>query len=528
MNSALRHLGIDPRQFCLLTGLFKQLSDRREILNQLGHDGVTLKSAAWMYFVLSTIGGLLFAAAHPAAETYLRAFLFVTAFVLLGILLAETGNSLVNATEGLILAHQPINGVTYTAAKLLHLLRILLYFVPGLNTVPALAGLLLRNAGWTYPLEHMAATFGAGIAVALVCCSIYGWLIRFVPAARLKAAGQIAESLPMLGLVFLPRLRELPGRLHLLDWIQANPSFVRYGSIAAGMAGIAIVVMGLRSLSADFLVRVSTIVQSGPTVRARPGGSKLSNLVARFLGGPSSRAGFVYLSRMLVRDYQFRRGLIPLLPAVVLSLGGALAGGWAVSPFSGQFTPIHLMPHVFGFLLFWVCSLIPYGSHYQGAWMFLLVPSGSFHGFARGICAMFWLRLIAIPHVLLFLVVLWPWGLAGAVLFTAFSLAVSSLYLGLNLRQVEGVPFTKQPRAARNAFLFPLMMLAGLLIAAAVGLQHFLLFRSAAAVVISTAVVGAVAALSLRSAVSTFEASMRYHLALVQEPPGALFQEVEI
>ena len=68
-------------------------------------------------------------------------------------LLSETANSLVNPVEGLVLAHYPINGATYTAAKLTHLLRILSYTVPALNLLPALAGLVAARS----PLDLPAA-----------------------------------------------------------------------------------------------------------------------------------------------------------------------------------------------------------------------------------------------------------------------------------------------------------------------------------------------------------------------------------
>ena len=72
----------------------------------------------------------------------------------------ETGNSLVNPVEAAVLAHQPISGATYTAAKLTHLITVVLYLVAGLNVAPALAGLTLKGAPWFYPLAHMASRIG--------------------------------------------------------------------------------------------------------------------------------------------------------------------------------------------------------------------------------------------------------------------------------------------------------------------------------------------------------------------------------
>lgn len=526
-SAPLRGLGIDPMRFWLLTGLFAQLAARREILTQLGRDGVTLKAAAWMYFVLIGFFGLVFAAARPPVATYLPAFLLVTAFVLLGILLSETGNSLVNATEGLVLAHQPINGATYTAAKLTHLFRILLYFVPGLNAGPAVAGLLLPDSGWLYPLLHLAAAFAAGFVVALLCCSVYGWLIRFVPAARLKAAGQLAEVTPLLIMVLLPRLQDVPRGWGWSAWLAADPAAVRVVGAGLGIAALAAVVFGLRSLSADFLLRVSTIVQGGGPVRFKPRRSRLSNLVARLRGGPACRAGFEYLGRMMRRDYQFRRQLLPLLPAMAVFLGGMFARGWGLNPFAGRFSSAHLIPHAIGFLLLWICMLIPFGSHYQGAWIFLTAPGRALGGFARGIHAMLWVRLIAIPHVVLLALLIWRWGPLDGGLFTAFSLSAASLYLGLELRLIGGVPFGRQPQATKAALMFPLLLMGGAAIAAAVALQHFLLFQSRAAVGIAAVLIGGVAVLITRGAVQWLETSIRFHLGMLEQPSAPFFTEIE-
>ena len=92
------------------------------------------------------------------------------------------------------MAHQPIGGATYTAAKLTHLLRIVAILAPALNAAPAGASIvLLKRPFWYYPLIHLAATFGAGLLVALAACALFGWLLRFVPAPRLKSVGRLRK-----------------------------------------------------------------------------------------------------------------------------------------------------------------------------------------------------------------------------------------------------------------------------------------------------------------------------------------------
>ncbi len=75
-----------------------------------------------------------------------------TAFLLVTVLISEAGNSLLNPAEAMVLAHQPISGATYTAAKLSHLLSIVLYLVPGINLVPALAGSDVEGCSLVLPV----------------------------------------------------------------------------------------------------------------------------------------------------------------------------------------------------------------------------------------------------------------------------------------------------------------------------------------------------------------------------------------
>ena len=145
----LSRFGIDPHRYWLLIDLFGELTDRREMLGHLGRDGISLKTAAAMYAVFAALMAGVQVMLSAPVRVYFASFLGLTAFLLLTILLSETANSLVNPVEALVLAHQPINGATYTAAKLTHLLRILVYTVPALNLLPALAGLLLPGAYWS-------------------------------------------------------------------------------------------------------------------------------------------------------------------------------------------------------------------------------------------------------------------------------------------------------------------------------------------------------------------------------------------
>ncbi len=211
----LRRCGIDPHRYWLLIDLFGELTERREMFGHLGRDGMTLKTAAYMYAVLTAVISLIQVLMAVTVRTYFATFLGLSGFLLLTILLSETANSLVNPVEGMVLAHYPIDGATYTAAKLTHLVRVLAYTVPALNLLPALAAVFLPEAAWWYPLFHFLSACLLGMTIALCCCAFFGWLIRLFPPARLKTVGQIAETAPLILMLFMGNLTRVLRALDL-------------------------------------------------------------------------------------------------------------------------------------------------------------------------------------------------------------------------------------------------------------------------------------------------------------------------
>lgn len=525
-SALLRRMGIEPRKFWLLLDLFAELSERGEIMDQLGRDTPGLKKLAWVYFAMSCLMGLGFAVSEPPAAAYSSMFLGFTMVVLLSVLALETSNSLVNPVEGLVLAHQPIDGGTYIGAKLTHLLRIVLYLVPGINAVPTLALPWLAGARWWSPAAHMAAALALGILAALLCCALFGWLLRLVPPPRLKGVAQVVAGVPFLFLFLGQPVRQWMARAQLSDWLP-DSSIARWVIAAAAVVVIAQAVMaGLRCLSLDYLLRVSAIAH-GRSGRARIRRSVMSEWVGRWCGGPPSRAGFAFVAAMMRRDFQFRRQLIPSVIGIGLGFGGLMLRGWRHDPFSPGFTTIHALPHLFGVVLFFICCFLPYGNDYKGAWVFLLAPAQAFRGFVRGAHAMLWITVLAIPHGLALPAFAWSWGLGHAGLFLAYSLAVGSLYLAVALRLVDGPPFAQQMDPKRGAILLPVMIGGGLVVAIMVGLQHLLLFRSILAAGTAAVMFAGAAWVVTRRSLETWEVAMRYQLGLLSEETGTLYREVD-
>jgi hypothetical protein len=185
------------------------------------------------------------------------------------------------------------------------------------------------------------------------------------------------------------------------------------------------------------------------------------------------------------------------------------------------------VPHIFGILLFTVCVAMVYGSDYKGAWVFLLAPSRAFDGFARGVYGLLWFSVIGIPHLLMAGPLIWFWGVAHTAAFLAFSVSVGSLYLGMELRLIETVPFTQQPVTSRGVYFMGLMLAGGLAMAIAVGVQYALLFRSVAAVWVTSVVIAGAALAVTRTSLNAFAVTMRYKLGLASAEVTSMFQEVE-
>jgi hypothetical protein len=316
------------------------------------------------------------------------------------------------------------------------------------------------------------------------------------------------------------------GRFRIGAWLPASPQ-LRLALLAAlGLATVAAVVLGLRSLSGDYLVRVSSIAHGSSNAKAKPRRSRWSDLVARFFGGPPARAAFEFVPRMMRRDWQFRRQLIPMVVPFAIPLV-FLFQALRTSPFSGKFTAAHVLPHAFGLVFYWICTVMAYGSDYKGAWVFLLAPSHALGGFVRGVHAALWVRMVVIPHAALLLALVWFWGIRDAALFVAFSVAVASLYLGIELRSIDATPFTKPPVVATNPYAFLVLVVGGMIIAAAVGIQHFLLFRSSLAVAIATVAIGASAYFATRSSLGSLETTMRFTLGLESGETGSIYKEID-
>ena len=535
-TALLERCGVDIRRFWVLVDLFETLGARQEVVG-MGNE-YSMRGLMAIWFILSAIGSVVAAAAGAAPGIYLAVFLGLTVFQLGVLLLPEIAESLVNPVDGLILAHQPVDGATWSGAKLAHLTKIVAYAVTGLNAVPALVGLALPHDDTAlrlvYPFLHFLAALVVGMVFALLCCSVFGWLVRLVPVRRLKAAAAMVQSLPVLAWVgFNSRdliSETVSGWTAAIEvpagWLAAMEAVPGGLATMLGATGVVItpvaVVLGLRAFSRDHLIRVAGLMSTGVGRRRRrwrwanPG-----PWIGGWTGGQAGRAGFEYLRAEMLRDWQFRRSMAQVLPGPIVGFIAVLTAGRDVSPFGPDFAYAHFLPHLSGITIAFVCMVLAYGNDHKGVWCFAVGPGTGRRPFARGVHAALWLLLIALPHAGLLVLLAWSWGVRDAVLFVAFSTAVAFLYLGAGLKLIDGLPFGKQWSPTDFQTRLMTLMIGCLpVLAVAIALQY-VLFRSVAAVVVATPAVALGAYLVTRLTLTGLAARML--ASLRPDVPGSLF-----
>ena len=543
-------MGIDSHQYRLLLGLFGALGDRLEVMGAT----MGLGRVAGFYLGFSLLMSLI-ALGNPALQTYLLFTLGCSMFAMLLILLQDAAESIMNPDEASVLAHQPINGAAYVAAKLTHLLTVVAVIIPSLNLIPAVVGLYLRESRWFYPLTHLMAAYFAGLFVAFLVCGIYGWFFLYIPPAKLKSAAlwlQLAVVLTLLPLANARMLFKSEALAHMaarilnsswMPWrwfvalgLLGQAEFSGYSAweaVAACLLTSALIAFGLRGFKADYLARVSTLIQgSAASTDRHPRKSCLSALVRKLTGAPAGFGAFKFTSIMFRRDWNFRRQAFPAIAMFLVYALAAVVAGVRVSPFASgkfsirDFSPMHGFPHCLGVALAAACTMLCYTAEPQGSSMFIPLPLGPVRAFVRGIYLSLWMPFVGATHLCLLGPCIWFWGLAHGVLFIIFSGALVSFYLGLTLFIVDGLPFANVFKTSMGSTM-PLVMLIGLIPVFLFGIIQWLVFRSVPLVLSATVLLAILAFVIAHFSLGKLEREISANLQLLGLGPQHMFKELE-
>ncbi len=468
----LRRMGLDPRQFVLFLELFRTLSAREEFMGSAGVNRFNIVYLSYWTGLMGVyvLAFLMFGHAVPPAPVYLLVDLSVTFALTFLVFMREAANSLFNPVEAVMLAHTPIHGPTYAAAKIVHIVIAVLYLVLGLNLYPALIGAIASpGARWFWLVTHLVSALLIGVWTAFIICACYGLIRRLVPAVLLKRVSIWIQVVSMSAFVAIPvifrsfmtdlfaaRYEDSQWTWLPLTWfveigrMGCQGTTWRLGSQGAWsiLASMLIIWFGLRSFHGTYLSEAAfgDLRQSG-------GGSKrgvlhrcLTASLSAVTGAADGLAAFCFVSQMIRRDKLFWRAVlmqtwIPLLAVVLVVMTFARFGIYPAS---------HILPHLLGLVILAICINLPTTSFTNASWIYLTSPIGSGRACARGIIGALWVSMVALPHAALLLLfsLFVTWREAAIV--AGFDLIVVSLYFAFGIGKISGLPFSSPANESRN------------------------------------------------------------------------------
>jgi len=544
IRRTLRVFGIDATQYFLLLDLFSILSQRNEF--EFGNAQFSLRVTVGMFAVFSGFINLIVAfGPRPPVQSFVFGNFVFTTFLLVMILTMEAINTFLNPIEASVLAHQPVRNSSYLAAKLTYLGIVVGYVVFPINILPALLGLNLPGASWFHPVTYLISAYLFGLFLALIGCGALGLLFRVLPVSRIR---NTVLWIQIMFFVFIgagPRVlatfRGVGSNINFvnssalpLNWFVALASpaterirlFLQWPAVVSMIGCAAFIALGIQSLSEGYLTRVHTLLRSGPS-RRYSRSERLGTLVRVITGRPSGRAAFSFVYGMARTDWQFRRTVYPMFIQLLLlpSLGLARTG-LGHSPFqAGPPTAAQIVPHIGGLMGFMICFALIYSNQHRAAWIFLTFPLDGIRSFVRGIYWALWIPL-STPAVLLFPVFVWRWGLADAVLFFLYSLAITSFYLSLEFFVINGLPFGNPPEAMKGSMTAPLVIAALIGAFIIVGLQWLFIFQSRIVALGAVMVFGGAAYAIAKKSLRYVEVNVVHNLHRIASGPTAMFKEV--
>jgi D-alanyl-D-alanine-carboxypeptidase/D-alanyl-D-alanine-endopeptidase len=545
-----RWMGLDSRQFLLFLGLFRTLSEREEFMGIPGVNRFRLSYAALFFALIGTLMWSFLAFKGMPAALILLLSLTISLLVVIPFVVREAANAMFNPVEASVLAHYPVHSLTYAAAKIAHVLIAVLYLVTALCVPPALVGVMLRGTHWYWPVTHLAAAFLTGITAAFLICALYGLIRRFLPASWLKGISIGIQLLPVVAIpyiwIYSPAyfFGPLTADFETGNWTWLPFTwFVEIGFLGfhgtsgrfgwAGALSIAISMLaiwfGIRSFSGTYFSEGASIAQ-GWSWRA-PQKTALSRsyaaLLRRVTGSPLGLGVFFFISKLMGRDWQFRRNILamavlPLLVILVMVLAIVQYGLPAPPLSSRELSPVYIIPHLLGLIMMGLCSVLPFTDFQSGAWIYLTAPVTNLRMFARGIYWALWVPWAGLPHFALlpFLIPLWGWKEAS--LATGFSLIVVSLYLGFSIKLIHGIPFSSpfdESRIDNTAF-----WMMGVICPISI---HWALFRHWWIALPAGVILAVATWFVVRVSLGDLEEEIRWRLHQMKMGPNQMFKEVD-
>jgi hypothetical protein len=547
----LCRMGLDPEQFVLFLRLFRTLSERGEWMGAIGVNRFQISYLA-LYSAASLAIPWFLMLGSPASLFLMLDLLLVSALTFLTII-REAAQALFNPVEVSMLAHKPVHSTTYAAAKIAHVIIAVLYLVSGLSMVPALIGIGTKGARWFWVTTHLSSAFLIGLWTAFMICALYGWIRRFVPAHWIKSISTWIQMLSLVAFIAIPIYFKVP--FMKLLFAGSNPGpwtwlpltwFVEIGLMGRSgavwrlgwegllsiAASIIFIWFGLRSFSSGYFMDSPSIVEGGAWRNRKKSFLSRGFLAAVRLvtGSPLGLGSYCFISKMIRRDWQFRRAILTQAwPPFVIILAAILVlvhTGELPSPV-GHESFAHILPHFIGLIVVAMCLNIPFTDFHNVSWIYLTTPIDNLRPFARGVYGALWVPTIAIPHLVLLPLLVHCWGWREALLSCGFNLIVVSLYLGIGITFISGLPFSSRVDESRAVLNVVYVQTCWIMATAFPAAAQWGLFQDIRVALILGIVLMAVTVFVVHWALGDLEGEMRWRMHILKTGPNQLFRSFE-
>lgn len=472
-----RLFGADPVQWRALVRV-SLLSDLRHIRGlgapQMGRAGAT--SLIGAFFAQLVYGGLcaLFIVTMP--DGFLAATLYITLLAsTLGLaLLVDFTGIVLSPDDHAILAHRPVDGRTFFAARLASVTAYMWLLALPFSMLPTVAYLIKWTGGsWPAALASLAAALATATLVPLVTIVLFVSLMTLMPADRLqRGLGYLQFALSFLfigGFILYSRsLRDIAALemaktpvayLNPATWIAAWIEIAdgRGTSLDLSVAALPLVIgLGL-ALVARGRLSLAYAEQLGARSRERRQDSQPHLPLQTLVAGPAHHAVSMLARAQFRVDQKFRLGVLGMLPLTVIYL---LAG---FSDTDAAHVPGSEPVLVYYAVLFFPAMLRQFLVHsesWRASWVFHAAPI-PFEELVVGLKNTVVTRFL-VPYLAIVLTLLQyhsprPW----------LYLLVHGLFLGLLSHAVlvgdlwlnPSLPFSQPPRQGGRSFaLFVLMV----------------------------------------------------------------------
>lgn len=551
----LHRLGLDGRQFVIFIRLLRALSEREEFMGILGVDRFSLSFLALYAAAIGTLFCSIFAFVGIPAGLLLPANLLLVFILMLSLIAHEAANSLFNPVDASMLAHYPVHSLTYAAAKIAHIIIAVLYLVPALCMPLAFIGVMMDGTRWFWPITFLIAAFLIGLWTAFMVCAAYGWMMRFLPANWLKAISIWIQLLPLIvipvSLIYSPKLflGILVSKLDTNHWtwlplmwfleiallgLKGAVWRMEWQGILSIVASIFVIGFGIRSFSGKYFSEGASIAQGRSWHHTRQTAfSRIGAAAIRILtGSPIGSAAYYFVSKMMRRDWQFRRNILmqtwfPLL-FLCLMIAGVVRFGLPASPLA-QSMPIFndYLPHLLGLITFALCGVLSFTEFSRGSWIYLVEPIGDLRAFARGVYWALWVFVAGLPHLILLPFLVRCWGWTEAALGGGFSLLVVSLYLSFGIQHISGLPFSShfnEPHRALITVQVRMGSVGAIIIPAGV---QWALFQHWWLALFSSIILAVTTWFVLSHSLDDLEGEIRWRLHMLKMGTNQMFKEIE-